>query len=267
MDKEKYFAGIAQYKLLAKREVGQNFLVDAAIAQKIVAAAEISPNDFVLEIGSGAGSLSYFISEYPCQADLIDIDEGLVAKLANDFQKYPNMRPQVGNVMKWDLSSYTKIIGNLPYYITSSILEKTILGAASCEKAVFMIQKEAFQRIFGKNGEFLSGPLPLLIKYRTAAKKIFNVPRTAFSPMPHVDSIVFALNFDKSVTNEETAKLYDLLKIAFAHRRKTIANNLAGMIPNGSSASEFLGKIGIEAHKRPSDLSLADYLSILSALN
>ncbi len=137
MDVETYFRTIAEYKLLAKHEVGQNFLIDSGVASRIVSSADLTKQDHVLEIGSGAGSLSYFIAASPAEADLIDIDEGLVTKLKNDFQLFPNVHPQIGNIMRYDVSSYQKIIGNLPYYITSGILERLLLEATSVDSVVF----------------------------------------------------------------------------------------------------------------------------------
>src|SRR5574344_547311 len=135
MDEEHYFEKVAEYKLLAKHEVGQNFLVDIEAARRIVASAELQPSDRVLEIGSGAGSLSYFIDKSGAESDLIDIDEALVLKLQADFKDNEKTHPQLGNIMRWDLRPYNKIIGNLPYYITSAILEKILLEASSAKLA------------------------------------------------------------------------------------------------------------------------------------
>ena len=101
MDEERYFEQIAEYKLLAKHEVGQNFLIDKSVAKRIVALAELKETDKALEIGSGAGSLSYYIAESPSESDLIDIDEALVLKLQNDFAGLKNVHPQMGNIMDW----------------------------------------------------------------------------------------------------------------------------------------------------------------------
>ena len=108
MNKEQYFEKISEYKLLAKHEVGQNFLIDEDAAERIVDLAEIDDADAVLEIGSGAGSLSFFIEQKASKADLIDIDEGLVQKLIEDYKDSKVVSPMVGNAMKWDYTKYTK---------------------------------------------------------------------------------------------------------------------------------------------------------------
>src|SRR5574344_1122430 len=104
MDEKNYFDNIAEYKLLAKHEVGQNFLIDKAVAKRIVDLADIVEGDTVLEIGSGAGSLSYFIAKTPSKATLIDIDPGLVAKVQGDFAQNDNVEAEQANALKYDLS-------------------------------------------------------------------------------------------------------------------------------------------------------------------
>jgi 16S rRNA (adenine1518-N6/adenine1519-N6)-dimethyltransferase len=267
MDEKSYFENIAEYKLLAKHEVGQNFLIDSEAAKKIIALADIEAQDKVLEIGSGAGSLSFFIAKEGAQADLIDIDEGLVAKLAEDFREENNLHSLKGNIMRWDVSPYSKIIGNLPYYITSGIIEKILLEAAGCDKAVLMVQKEVVSRFTAKIGSKDYGPLPLLINYRASLVKAFNVPRTSFSPSPHIESSVFVLNFNKNVKIEDAKNLYALASQLFLHRRKTIQNNLISVLQNSDKASSILNKCGISTTKRPEELSLADYLNLVSQLH
>jgi 16S rRNA (adenine1518-N6/adenine1519-N6)-dimethyltransferase len=267
MDETKYFEKIAEYKMLAKHDVGQNFLLDKEACQKIVALANLAKTDRVLEIGSGAGSLSFYLAQHESESDLIDIDEGLVLKLQEDFASLKNIHPQVGNIMKWSLSDYTKIIGNLPYYITSGILEKVLLNAEKAQKAVFMVQKEVIARLRAPVGDANYGPLPILLAYRTSFEKGFNVPRTSFSPAPHVDSAVFVLNFKADSDLQKARDLYQLTGALFLHRRKTILNNLQNYLQDSEKASLILHKCGIEEKKRPENLSLADYLNVLSQLN
>lgn len=266
MDKDKYFEVVAEYKLLAKHEVGQNFLIDKDCCARIVSLLECKKEDKVLEIGSGAGSLSVYLCDEESDADLVDIDEGLVLKLQNDFKGIPNIHPQYGNALKWDLQPYNKIISNLPYYITSSLLETILLKAPKIEKGVFMVQKEAFNRLNAKIGSNEYGPFQILIEYRGGLKREFNVPRLCFAPAPHVDSTVFSF-VAKPDSNIETAgKLYALCGKLFLNRRKTIYNNLTSYFSNSTRAKEILSKCGIDEKRRPETLSLKDYLSILSAI-
>jgi len=267
MDENSYFERINEYKLLAKHDVGQNFLVDALVARRIVALANLGGQDRVLEIGSGAGSLSFFIAQAPAQSDLIDIDEGLVVKLQQDFVGNARVHPQMGNIMRWDLSPYQKIIGNLPYYITSGILERILLNATEAKTAVLMVQKETLVRLLAKRGEKDYGPLEILMEYRATIKKEFLVPRTAFAPAPHVDSVVFTLSFNGTSDLVTAGRLYALTSVMFLHRRKTILNNLGGYMKNNAKALSLLQGLQMDEKKRPEDLSLADYLALLSRLS
>lgn len=267
ISEDKYFEGVMSYKLLAKHEVGQNFLVDKNAARKIVEIAEIQPSDRVLEIGPGAGSLSYYIAHSGASADLVDIDEGLIAKLKADFEGVPNLHPIYGNALKADYAPYQKIIGNLPYYITSSLIERILIFGKSMQKAVLMVQKEAFSRLSAAKGSKDYGPLPVLLSYRGAVKKEFVVPRSSFAPEPHVDSVVFSVTSQPIDDPSFAENFYAMLNACFLHRRKTILNNLTGFL-NGESriAKEALDIAGIEQTRRPETLSLEDYLKLSKAL-
>ena len=265
MNKEQYFEKIAEYKLLAKHEVGQNFLIDADAAERIIDLAAIDETDSVLEIGSGAGSLSFFIEQKASKADLIDIDEGLIQKLIEDYKDSKTVCPMVGNAMKWDYSKYTKIISNLPYYITSAILERVLLNAKALKTGVFMVQKEVVSRLKAPLGSEDYGPLGLLIQYRADFVKGFNVPRTSFAPAPHVDSSVFVLKI-KNDDLEEAGKLYQMVSGLFLHKRKTIYNNLSQYLKDPTKAKETLEKAQIKANLRPQDISLDGYLKLLRSL-
>lgn len=266
INQEEYFENVASYKLLAKHEVGQNFLVDQDVSKKIVSFLEIKEADHVLEIGSGAGSLSYFLAQYDNQIDLIDIDEALVTKLQHDFEEKTNIHPQMGNAMRFPMDGYTKIIGNLPYYITSGILERVLLNAKDLTRGVFMVQKEAYLRLNAKTGNKDYGPLPLLIQYRAKMNKLLNVSRSSFSPTPHVDSLVFSLDFNQNSIEEANA-LYSLLNAVFLHRRKTILNNLTSHLKSAEKAKDALTKASIPCNKRPEEITLEEYLRLLSFVN
>ena len=117
MEESKYFEKIKEFRLMAKKQLGQNFLVDSKVAKAAVDALDVQPGEKVLEIGPGAGSLSYFLALSQGEADLVDVDEGFVAKLQSDFRDRPNVHPRLENALKTDYSVYDRVIGNLPYYI------------------------------------------------------------------------------------------------------------------------------------------------------
>jgi 16S rRNA (adenine1518-N6/adenine1519-N6)-dimethyltransferase len=266
MDKMKYFEGVASYKLLAKKEVGQNFLADPGVAERIVSLLNLQKDDHVLEIGSGAGSLSFFLSLGPAQSDLIDIDEALVTKLQHDFEGNAFVRPLMGNAMRYDYSSYTKIIGNLPYYITSGIVEKILLGANHASRVVLMVQKEAADRLMAKLGSKEYSPLSLYLNYVGTVKRAFNVPRTAFVPAPHIESTVITIDLLPEKHDDESAAMYQLAQKLFLYRRKTILNNLKTYLNDDNKALAALQIAGIDPGLRPEDLTAGNYIALLRAL-
>lgn len=266
MNVDAYFENIKSFKLLAQKEIGQNFLIDPDVSKRIVDALEIKEGEKVLEIGFGAGSLSYFLSESEGDIDLIDIDERFISKAKDDFKDNKNMHPQYGNAMKFDYSPYKKIIGNLPYYITSGIIEKAISEATSLESAVFMVQKEAATRILAKKGSKDYSPLTIYLNRVAKIKPLFNVGKLSFAPIPHVDSTVLRFEIIKENKNEEAIKMLNLAKALFHNRRKTVFNNLKTYLGDGSKAKEVLEKANIPESKRPEELVDLDYLRILKCL-
>ena len=267
MDKITYFQKIEEYKLLAKHELGQNFLLDYDAAERIVDLLDEKEGERVLEIGFGVGSLSFFLSQKEGQADLIDVDEGFLVKLQEDFKNSTHVKPIYGNATKWDYSPYRKIIGNLPYYITSLILEKAFLGGENCQKMVFMVQKEAAARILANVGSKEYGPLHVLWRLLYDGKREFNVPRTSFAPAPHVDSSVVSFTRREGASIVEATKAFELASSMFLQRRKTILNNLKNYLHDADKARAVLHKCGILETARPETITPAQYLSLCKAIN
>lgn len=257
MDKRAYFEGIEQYRLLAKHEVGQNFLIDFDAAERIVSALEPQEGEKVLEIGSGAGSLTYFLCDSPADVEAIDIDEGLIAKLQGDFPNRANIH--YGNAAKWDYSHYDKIVGNLPYYITSLIIERALLFGVKAKVMVFMVQKEAAERLTAPVNTKDYGPLPILVSLLCEAKRCFNVKRSSFAPAPHVDSTVlrFAMRSDRPKDIEGT---YRLCQSLFLQRRKTLLNNLKNYLHDADKAKKVLEELGLAENVRPEQVEPSLYL-------
>ena len=266
MNEETYFENVRSYKLLAKKEVGQNFLGEPAYAKKIVDLLESEENDQILEIGCGAGSLSYFLSLGPAKSDLIDIDEGLLAKLKGDFEGNKFLNIQQGNAMRYDYSKYDKIIGNLPYYITSGIIENALLGGDKCKRMVFMVQKEAAARLLAKPETEDYSPLTIYLNYLYEGKRMFNVPRNAFYPAPHVDSTVLLFKLRENVSKKDAEGMYLLCKKLFLQRRKTIYNNLKGIVKEQDKAKALLEASGILLNDRPEQVLAEEYLKLSKSL-
>jgi 16S rRNA (adenine1518-N6/adenine1519-N6)-dimethyltransferase len=266
MNEKIFFDGVASYKLLAKKEVGQNFLADPTTAKRIVDLLELQTSDHVLEIGSGAGSLSFFLAEAPSESDLIDIDEALVTKLQHDFAGNDHVHPQMGNAMRFDYSPYTKIVGNLPYYITSGIVEKILLGASKASRVVLMVQKEAADRLLAKVGSKDYSPLSLYLNYVASVKRAFNVSRNAFVPAPHIESTVLIIDLLPDKHDDESASMYALAEKLFLYRRKTIYNNLKTYLGDDQKAAAILASAHLAPTLRPEELLAENYIDLVRLL-
>lgn len=263
MDRQRFFEGVESYRLLAKHEVGQNFLIDSDATERIVKELDIQNGERVCEIGCGAGSLTFFLAQSEGNVDAIDIDEGFVAKLQNEFGTDVNVL--YGNGAKWDYAPYDRIIGNLPYYITSLLIERTLLTSAKAKSMVFMVQKEAGERLLAGVGTKDYGPLPILIALLSNAKKCFVVKRSSFAPAPHVDSVV--LRFDmKPERDPLIEKTYKICSSLFLQRRKTLFNNLKNLTHDAEKARRILADVSLLENWRPEQVPPEGYLAIAKML-
>lgn len=265
MNTKQYFEMIKSFKLLAQKELGQNFLVDSSICEAIVDSLEISNEDNVLEIGCGYGSLSYFILKQASNCTLIDIDQRPIEFVISNNILTRDQKVINSNIFTQNVSSFTKIIGNLPYYITTGIIEKVLLEANSLKKMVIMVQKDVFSRITARPGQKEYGPLAILVEYMGVVDRIFNISRQSFVPQPHVDSIVFSMEIKHS--DSFKSKLFVVSKAMFMYRRKTIFNNLKKFINQSTAASSILLSSGIDPRKRPEELSIADFVVLTKHLH
>ena len=262
MNEKEYFEQIKSYKLIANKSLGQNFLVNPQVAEKIVKLLEIKEGDNILEIGAGLGSLSYFLSKYPAKSQLIDVDERMLMFLEEHFKDFENIEVKRQNILKHDLTGFNKIIGNLPYYITSGIIEKLLLNGRDAESMVLMTQKEVYPKLLSFN----KSPLSLFLNYVAEISSPIDVGRNNFAPVPHVDSVVFVIKPNKNIKNKENAKLFKVMKQLFLLRRKNILNNLSNLVKNKEKAREILGKMGIDFNKRPEELPIEFYINLLKML-
>ena len=263
MNESQYFENVKSYKLLANKSLGQNFLINPEIAKSIVNLLEVNDEDSVLEIGSGLGSLSYFLAKNTAKTQLIDIDERMLQFLNEHFGKQENIIVRRQNVLKENLGSYTKIMGNLPYYITSSIVEHILLTGVNAKKIVLMTQKEVYPKLLSS----FKSPLSIFLNYVATISDAKAVGRNNFAPVPHVDSVVFTLTPNENIKNENNPKLLKLMQQLFLLRRKNILNNLANILKNKEKAKEILDKMGVDTNKRPEELDINFYISLLKELN
>lgn len=264
MKVENYFELVKSYKFQANKSLGQNFLVNPEIAQKIVDSLEVNKDDKVIEIGAGLGSISYFLAKSEADVTLIDVDDRMIAFLEEQYGNNNNITVKRENILKSDLTSYRKIIGNLPYYITTGILETILLNAVNAKTIVLMCQKEVYSKLLSTTKDI--SPLSLFLNYVSSIELVSNVSRNNFVPIPHVDSLVFKLTPNVNIKREDNKTLYNLMSKLFLHRRKTIYNCLRFLINNNELTSKILSKVNIKENLRPEQIKIESYIELMNEL-
>ncbi len=230
----------------AKKSLGQNFLKDKNILNKIVTASGIDKNTDVIEIGPGTGNLTNMLAAAARRVLAYEIDKELMPMLSEKLKKYDNVVVLHKDILDAntdeDINTFfpdTKeviVVANLPYYITTPILRKFLEEKTKVARLIVMMQLEVAKRISSLPGNKNYGALSVSISYRAAADLLFKVPASAFVPMPKVDSAVVRLSIREkplfTVTNEDY--FFDFVHKAFAYRRKTLANCLLVEYPEAS---------------------------------
>lgn len=246
----------------AKRSLGQNFLVDPAYAARITAAIDAMPGETVIEIGPGHGALTEKLVGARADVIAIELDAGLCFELREKFAGRPNFRLIEGDALNVDYSGLAigtvKLAANLPYNISTAILQKLAKHSQNFSVLVLMLQKEVVDRITAKPGSSERGFLTVLVESSFEAQKLFDVPPAAFRPRPKVMSSVVQMVPAKYDIAERPG-FRRLLSTAFAQKRKTILNNLKVTFPYAANA---LSEVGIEERRRAESLTLEEWLRL-----
>ena len=210
------------------RRLGQHFLNSPSILDRIATAACPSETDLVVEIGPGKGSLTGHLLLKAKRVVAVEIDNVLVHYLRHRFREEPRLTIVNQDVLKADLAAWgpAVIAGNLPYYITSPILEKVFAAGPAWQRAVFLVQKEVAERVTANPGSRDYGYMSVQTQVNAHAEILFAVGRGAFQPPPNVDSAVFALERVAAAPVEDIPGFLAFASIAFRHKRKTLRNNL-----------------------------------------
>ena len=248
------------------KDYGQNFLIEPDACERIVDLLDIQKDEKVLEIGPGIGSVTHFLSLYSNEIDAIDIDNAMVSFLNLFYKEAKNVKIIENDIRKHDISPYQKIIGNLPYNITTEIIVYLLTAKSIAERMVLMCQLETFAHFFDVKGSEY-GPTSVLIHLLGNIEKGFIVKRGCFYPVPNVDSIVFKIDIENKYDKVEVLKAYKLSKSLFLNRRKTILNNLGNYLKDKEKALEYLTKLNILPNLRPEQIAPEKYLELSKLLN
>ena len=240
------------------KDYGQNFLLEPSIASKIVEALHLQKDDNVLEIGPGLGSLTHFLADQ-CQLTVCDIDSRMI-----DFLKifYKDSITYILNdIRKIDVSGYDKIIGNLPYNITTELVTFLLMNAKAAQSMVLMCQLEAFDRFFELEGEKY-GPASILIHLLGDVKRLLTVKPGCFYPAPKCNSVVFTFTKQNKYEFKDVIGTYKFANALFLNRRKTILNNLKNYFGDVEKATGMLNSLGINSMARPENIKPEIYLKM-----
>lgn len=248
----------------AKKELGQNFLTNEKVAQEIVQSLNIEPTDKILEIGPGLGALTEQLINKTAEYTVVEYDKKFVEFLTNSFSS-SNIKIVNMNILKFKDFSYNKIIGNLPYYISTEILVYLIKNFTNFEHGVFMVQKEFFDRITTKNKRDKT-PLNYYIEYMFDVKKILLVGKNNFFPQPTVESIVFSLTKKEEKESTFAGFLFKIIDILFLNRRKNINNNLKTLIKEEEIRKEIFTNLNLDSNLRCEDLNINDFEKITNEI-
>lgn len=213
-------------------KLGQHFLHDAGVLDSIVDALAFSPGQLVIEVGPGRGALTRRLLAAGARVLAIELDSELANRVREEFADYPNFKVIDDDILNVDLRALTGgetavLAGNLPYYITSPIVRKTLEAGDCLERAVFLVQLETAERIAARKGTSDYGYLSALVRLQADPEVMFRVPPGAFRPPPRVQSAVIRLTPKSDVKLDRD--FIRFLETAFRHRRKTLLNNLAAI--------------------------------------
>jgi 16S rRNA (adenine1518-N6/adenine1519-N6)-dimethyltransferase len=249
-----------------KKSLGQNFLRDPHYLNRIADAAQLGPDDRVLEIGPGLGHLTHVLAERAKEVLALEIDDRLVPRLREEFSGTSNVSIIHADALEYSyetLDGKWKVVANLPYYISTPIIQRLIASRDKFLSLTLMLQKEVAERIAAPPGGKDYGFLSVLVQLYALPQLEFKVPPGAFTPRPEVDSVVLTLSIRDcaaaAVKVKDEAFLMTLVKAAFSQRRKTLRNSLRQLNAPKEKMDRVFETIGIDLGRRAETLSVEEF--------
>lgn len=265
-----------KYKFVFQKKFGQNFLIDEHVLSKIIRSAEITEDDFVVEIGPGIGTLTQYLAASAREVAAIEIDDALIPILKDTLSAYDNVTVIHEDVLKVDLCKLAEeknggkpimVVANLPYYITTPIIMGLFENHVPVESITIMVQKEVADRMKTGPGSKDYGALSLAVQYYAKPELVANVPPNCFMPRPRVGSAVIRLtrHTEVPVEAEDEKLMFQIIRASFNQRRKTLVNGLGNApelhIPK-EMTTEVLEEMGLSASVRGEALTLAQFAEL-----
>ena len=272
-----------KYNIRANKSLGQNFLINSEVVEKIINSSEITKEDMVIEIGPGLGTLTKYLLEKAGKVLCIELDSKMVKILNDRFSKYDNFEIINADVLKINLNEIinenkrqekikkVKVVANLPYYITTPIIMKLLEERLDIEGITVMIQKEVADRLIEIPGGKNTGAITYTVYYYCESEKIMEVPNSSFIPEPEVTSEVIKMNLrDKPAVEIKNPKvMFMIIKSAFMQRRKTLLNALTNtkVFINKDEGLKILKKLNLSENVRAEELSIQDFANIAKIIS
>lgn len=262
------------YDFNFKKSLGQNFLIDKNFVDKIVDAADIKDQN-VLEIGPGIGTITYEMAKIAKKVVAIEIDQTLIPILEENLSEFENAKVIKQDILKTDLKRLVdnefngesfKVVSNLPYYITTPIIEMLITTGLPCDDMTIMVQKEVAERMVASESDKEYSSLSVFIKFYTEAKVIANLPKSVFIPQPKIDSTILNLKLRIYDENVNQDLLFKLIRAGFNKRRKTILNSMSDVVEK-DKLKEAFAKVDLKENLRAENLSIYDFINLTNELS
>ncbi|HCU70774.1 MAG TPA: ribosomal RNA small subunit methyltransferase A [Candidatus Moranbacteria bacterium] len=257
-------------------KLGQNFLKDPAILEKIIQSSDITDINFVLEIGPGKGVLTEKLAELGKKIIAVELDDALIPYLKHKFSPNKNVEIIHEDILRTNLPALIekyatrmqdsscksgiqyKVVANIPYYITSPIIRLFLEQLIQPKEMILMIQKEVAQRIVAAKGQM--SILAVSVGYYASAEILFDVDKNAFSPVPKVDSSVIKIVPQKKFNKEEDKKFFRIVKAGFCSKRKTLLNNLSTSLKiKKETIEEILSLVSLDKNVRAQELTVNNW--------
>lgn len=253
----------------ARKRFGQNFLIDHGVIREIVRSVHPHKDDVMVEIGPGKGAITELLADACDNLNVIELDRDLVPWLKVKFEKHPNFQLFQADALQFDFAQLLKndrplrIVGNLPYNISTPLIFHLLGYANKVRDMHFMLQKEVVKRMAAQPGESAYGRLGIMVQYYCAVEDLFDVPPTSFDPAPKVDSAIVRLTPYAQLPYVAThiKTLETLVNVAFQQRRKTLRNSLKQLL-----AGEQMENLTVDLSLRPEEISLREYVAMSNVL-
>ena len=274
---------LKKYKVRANKGLGQNFLINQEVVEKIVECSNIGKEDLVIEIGPGLGTLTKYLLEKAGKVISIELDEKMIEILKDRFSLYSNfelinqdvlkvnLNEIIQNVKKQSNIKNAKIVANLPYYITTPIIMKLLEEKLDLESITVMIQKEVADRLIEIPGGKDTGAITYSVYYYANSNEILEVEPNSFIPEPEVVSKVIKLNIRKEppIQVKDKDLMFKIIKCAFMQRRKTLLNSLtnSGIFKSKEEGIQILKKVNLAENIRAEKLTIEDFANISDVIN